>query len=127
MLPATKDVIGVIAKHGLVLATGHVSPDEGLLLLREGQKQGVQHMVVTHAMNTPVLMSVPQMKEAAKLGAMIEFVGGSPAGTAAGARFDSFADAIREVGLELLHSPQATSGRRTTRCPPTVSGPSSSR
>ena len=98
LLPATKDVIGVIAKHGLVLATGHVSPDEGLLLLREGQKQGVQHMVVTHAMNTPVLMSVAQMQEAAKLGAMIEFVGGSPAGTGAGARFDSFADAIRKVG-----------------------------
>ncbi|MEP7306048.1 MAG: DUF6282 family protein [Acidobacteriota bacterium] len=100
LLQATKDVIGVIAKHGLVLATGHVSPEEGLLLLREGQKQGVQHMVVTHAMNTPVSMTVAQMQEAAKLGALIEFVGGSPAGAAAAARFDSFADAIRKVGPE---------------------------
>jgi hypothetical protein len=98
LLPATKDVIGVIARHGLVLATGHVSPEEGLLLLREGQKQGVQHMVVTHAMNTPVLMSVAQMQEAVKLGAMVEFVGGSPVGAGAAARFDSFADAIRKVG-----------------------------
>ena len=87
LLPATKDVIGVIAKHGLVLATGHVSADEGLLLLREGRQQGVQHMVVTHAMNTPVLMTVAQMQEAAKLGALIEFVGGSPAG-AGGRRAD---------------------------------------
>ena len=39
LLPATKDVIGVIAKHGLVLATGHVSADEGLMLLREGRSR----------------------------------------------------------------------------------------
>ena len=63
-----RQVIGVIAKHNLVLATGHVSPDEGLMLLREGRRQGVQHMVVTHAMNPPVLMDLPQMQEAAKAG-----------------------------------------------------------
>src|SRR5256885_1828553 len=34
-------------------------------------------LVVTHAMNPPILMDVPQMQEAAKLGAFIEFVGGS--------------------------------------------------
>ena len=53
LLPETKAVISVIAKHGLALATGHVSAQEALLLLREGQQQGVQHMVVTHAINPP--------------------------------------------------------------------------
>src|SRR5438552_13594162 len=66
LLPEAKEVIGVIAQHGLVLATGHVSPAEVLLLLQEGQRQGVQRMVVTHAMIAPVLMSVPQMQEEAK-------------------------------------------------------------
>jgi hypothetical protein len=98
LLPATKEVIGVIAKHGLVLATGHVSADEGLMLLREGRQQGVQHMVVTHAMNAPVVMTVAQMQEAAKLGAFLEFVGGSVAGAGGPARMDGFADAIRKVG-----------------------------
>jgi hypothetical protein len=98
LLPATKDVIGVIAKHGLVLATGHVSADEGLMLLREGRQRGVQRMVVTHAMNAPVLMTVAQMQEAAKQGAFIEFVGGSVSGAGAAARIDGFADAIRRVG-----------------------------
>src|SRR5947207_2263147 len=32
LLPETKDVIAVIAKYGLVLATGHVSPAEALLM-----------------------------------------------------------------------------------------------
>jgi hypothetical protein len=98
LLPETKAVIGVIAKHGLVLATGHVSAEEGLMLLGEARRQGVQHMVVTHAINPPISMSVPQMQQAAKEGAFIEFAGGSMLGPTAAARVDTFADAIRKVG-----------------------------
>ena len=98
LLQATKDVVAVIAKHGLVLATGHVSADEGLMLLREGKRQGVQHMVVTHAMNAPVLMTASQMRDAAAQGAFLEFVGGSMRTADAAARVDRFADAIRSVG-----------------------------
>jgi hypothetical protein len=97
LLPEVVEVIGLIAKHNLALATGHSSPAEVLLLLREGQRQGVQRMVVTHAMNTPVSMTVDQMKEAAQLG-FIEFVGGSLAGGDAAARMDRFAAAIRAIG-----------------------------
>jgi len=100
LLPAVKQVIALIAKHGLVLATGHSTAAEGLLLVAEGRRQGVQRMVVTHAMNAPVLMNVPQMQEAAKLGALIEFVGGSLAGADAEARMDRFAAAIRAIGPE---------------------------
>ena len=100
LLPAVKQVIALVAKHGLVLATGHSAPAEALMLLREGRRQGVQHMVVTHAMNAPVLMDVPQMQEAAKLGAFIEFVGGSLAAKDADARIGRYADAIRRVGPE---------------------------
>ena len=70
------------------------------MLLREGRRQGVRHMVVTHAMNAPVLMDVSQMQEAAKLGAFIEFVGGSVAARDAQARIDRFAYAIRRVRPE---------------------------
>jgi len=100
LLPETKAVISVIARHRLVLATGHVSSQEGLMLLREGRQQGVEHMVVTHAMNEPVLMTVPQMQEAAKEGAFIEFVAGSLASADAAARIDRYADAIRKVGAQ---------------------------
>ena len=100
LLPETKAVIAVIAKHHLVLATGHVSAQEGLMLLREGRQQRVEHMVVTHAMNAPVLMDVAEMQEAAKLGAFIEFVGQSVTSADAAARLDRFADAIRKVGPE---------------------------
>ena len=100
LLPETKAVIAAIAKHRLVLATGHVSSAEALMLLREARAQRVEHMVVTHAMNAPVLMDVPQMQEAATLGAFIEFVGGSLATADAQARMDRFAGAIRTVGVQ---------------------------
>jgi hypothetical protein len=98
LLPEVKQVVSLIAKHGLVLATGHLAPAETLVLLAEARRQGVQRMVVTHAMNAPVLMDIPQMQQAAKQGAFIEFVGGSLAGADAAARMDRFADAIRKIG-----------------------------
>ena len=100
LLPEVKEVVTLIAKHRLVLATGHIAPEEALSLLGEARRQQVQHMVVTHAMNEPVLMTIPQMQQAAKYGAFIEFVGGSLATADAAARMDRFADAIRKIGPE---------------------------
>src|SRR6186713_1741206 len=94
LLPETKAVIGIIAKHHLVMATGHVSPQEGLMLVREAHRQRVEHMVVTHAMNPPVLMTTAQMREAAKEGAFIEFVGGSLTASDANERMGRYTEAI---------------------------------
>jgi hypothetical protein len=102
LLPAVKDVLRLIARHDLVLATGHSSAEEGLMLLREARQQGVRHMVVTHAMNAPILMTVGQMQEAARLGAFIEFVGSNVGNADGPARMDRFADAIRKVGPEFI-------------------------
>jgi hypothetical protein len=100
LLPAVRDVIAVIAKRNLVLATGHSAPWETLLILREAKRQGVQGMMVTHAMNTPVSMSLGEMQEAAGLGASIEFVGGSLTTPDAEARINRYAEAIRQIGPE---------------------------
>jgi hypothetical protein len=74
LLPEVKEVLAVIARNKLVLATGHSSPQEDLMLVREGRRLGVEHMVVTHPMSSSVRMTVPQMQEAAKTGAFIELV-----------------------------------------------------
>jgi hypothetical protein len=100
LLPSVLEVIALIAKHDLVLATGHISAAEALLLLVEGHRLGAKRMVVTHAVNAPVSMTVPEMRAAAKLGAFLEFVGGSVAGPEGQARITRFADAIRQVGPE---------------------------
>jgi hypothetical protein len=98
LIPEVRHVIALVAKHNLVLATGHSSPEEGLMLLREARAQGVQRMVVTHAMNPPIVMTVSQMQEAATLGAFIEFVGSSPVAPDASERYERFATAIRRIG-----------------------------
>jgi hypothetical protein len=100
LLPETKAVIASIARHDLVLATGHTSASEALLLLQEGRRQGVRHMVVTHAMNPPIEMDLAGMRAAIKEGAFIEFVGGSFSEPGAAARLDRYVAAMREIGPE---------------------------
>lgn len=96
LVPEVVQVIEIIARHNLVLETGHSSPEEALLLIREGKRQGVQNIVVTHAINRLVGMSIPQMQEAAKLGAYLEFVYVKPGSEEAKAHVN----AIRAVGPE---------------------------
>jgi hypothetical protein len=100
LLPETKRVIAVIAKHDLVLATGHPTAEEALLLVREGRDRGVKHMVVTHAMMQPIHMSDTQMLEAAKMGAYIEFVYNGLIGSYKEFTFKDYARAIRYVGVD---------------------------
>jgi Family of unknown function (DUF6282) len=100
LLPETKKVIAVIAKHNLVMATGHTSAEEALLLIREARAQGVKHLVVTHAMLQPIHMSDAQMLEAANMGAYIEFVYNGLLGSYKEFTFKEYARAIRSVGAE---------------------------
>jgi len=74
LLPEVKHLIAVLAKirtvdgNGrMVLATGHATPEEHLLLAREGRMQGL-NVLLTHPGD------IPQLPDAAKLGAFIELV-----------------------------------------------------
>jgi hypothetical protein len=73
LLPEVKQVLSIIARHGLVLASGHIGAEEALLLFREARNLGVQHMIATHAMDLAGRMTMEQMQQAAKLGVFIEF------------------------------------------------------
>jgi len=96
LVPEVIQVIGIIAKHGLVLETGHSSPTEALMLIREAKRQGVASVVVTHATSSEVGMSIPEMQEAASLGAYLEFVYVKPGSAEA----DEHVKGIRAVGPE---------------------------
>jgi hypothetical protein len=100
LLPEVKQVIALAATHNLVLETGHSSAAEALMIVREARKQGVRHIVVTHAMLAPVRMTVPQMREAAALGAYIEFVYNALVGPNKMFGMPEYAAAIRQVGPE---------------------------
>jgi len=98
LLAEVKQVIALCARHQLTLETGHSSPEEGLMIVREARRQGVARVVVTHAMLPPVRMTVAQMREAAAQGAFIEFVYNGLVGKEPASQMADYAQAIRQVG-----------------------------
>ena len=77
LLPETMEVLKIIARDNIVLATGHSSAAEDLLLVREAKKLGINHIIVTHPLAKAQHMTIPEMQEAAKMGAYIELCGAS--------------------------------------------------
>lgn len=99
LLPNVLELIDFIAQHHqLVLETGHVSAEEGLMVVHEAHQRGVTHIVVTHAMYVTVNMTIPQMQQAARDGAYLEFVYSSVIGPKPEHTMGEYAEAIREVG-----------------------------
>jgi len=74
LLPEVKEILTMIARNNLALATGHSSAAENLLLVREANNLGIRKIIVTHPMGRAVAMTIPQMQEAARLGAFLEIV-----------------------------------------------------
>lgn len=75
ILPEVLAVIAIAAKNDLVLETGHSAPQESLLIIAEAKRQGVRNVLVTHAMASPGgSLTLDEMREAAKLGALLELV-----------------------------------------------------
>jgi Family of unknown function (DUF6282) len=100
LLPEVKHLIGVLAKirtvdsNGrMVLATGHATPEEHLLLAREGRAQGLQ-VLLTHPGD------LPQVAEAAKLGALSEITASQVYKTDEGA--SRAAAMVKKFGAENL-------------------------
>ncbi len=98
LLPEVNEVIGIIVRNHLTLATGHSSPAEDLMLIREARRAGVERIVVTHAILPPVKMSIQEMQQAAGLGAYLEFVYGGLIGPNKAFDIRDYAAAIRAVG-----------------------------
>jgi len=100
LLPGVLEVLDLIAKKNLVLATGHLSPDEILMLMREARRRKIDRIIVTHAMLTPVLMTVEQMRQAASMDGKIEFVYNALIGPNKMFEPADYVKAIRAVGPE---------------------------
>lgn len=96
--PEVSQVIAIAAKNNLVLETGHSSPSEALIIIREAKRQGVQNVMVTHAMSNLVNMSIADMQAAAKMGAYLELTFVRPGTDAA----QAYVKAIRAVGPEFI-------------------------
>ncbi len=70
--PQTEEVLKIIARENLVLATGHVHADEVVAVTKKARALGVTNIIVTHALTNIPGLSMAQAKEVADMGAMIE-------------------------------------------------------
>jgi Family of unknown function (DUF6282) len=105
LLPEAKAVIAMVAEVNgktrgsngrVVLATGHNSPEEGLLMVAEGRRLGLE-VVVTHPLLESVGMNLEQMQKAVAMGAYLEFVSGF---VRQQETIEEHAEVIRTIGPE---------------------------
>ncbi len=71
-LPELRDVLHVIASHGLVLATGHLSRDEIFTVVDAAVEAKVETIVVTHPEFPSQRISAGEQQELAAKGALME-------------------------------------------------------
>ncbi|WP_161883803.1 DUF6282 family protein [Deinococcus alpinitundrae] len=72
VLHALRQVLQVVATHGLVLATGHLSRNEIFKVVAAACEEGVEHIVVTHPDYPTQNLSVADQLELAHMGAWME-------------------------------------------------------
>ena len=100
LLSEVLDVLDVAEKYHLVTGTGHISAREGMALVREGQRRGIQ-MVLTHSELPSNFYTNEQLCEAVRLGAMVEHSFIVP--FTKRATYAEVADMIRATGAENVY------------------------
>jgi len=100
LLPAVAEILNLVKRHEMVLATGHVSFLEIKTLVEEATKLGISKVVVTHALEPRfgATLSVEQQVQMAAKGAYIEhtYLSTLPAGGGIG--IQALIEAVRAVG-----------------------------
>jgi Family of unknown function (DUF6282) len=70
--PEMEAILKIIARENLVLATGHVHPEEIIAVVRRGRELGVKNMLITHGFTNVPGLTMAQAKQVADMGAVIE-------------------------------------------------------
>ena len=70
--PQMEEILKIIARENLILATGHVHAEEVVAVTKRAKELGVKNILVTHGLTNIPGLSMAQAKEVAALGGMIE-------------------------------------------------------
>ncbi|MEV4350800.1 DUF6282 family protein [Actinoplanes sp. NPDC049596] len=98
VLDSVRQVLRVVARHDMVLATGHLAAGEIVAVVAAARSEGVRQIVVTHPEFTSQRLPVEAQIELARMGALLERCFTTPH-TGKVAWDDLFAN-IRAVGVE---------------------------
>ncbi|MDX2201493.1 MAG: DUF6282 family protein [Hyphomicrobiaceae bacterium] len=70
--PEMEAVLKIIARENLILATGHIHPEEVIAVVKKGKELGVKNMLVTHGLTSVPGLTMQQAKEVVAMGGVIE-------------------------------------------------------
>ncbi|ABW02222.1 DUF6282 family protein [Caldivirga maquilingensis] len=70
--PVVDEVLELIRQYDMVLATGHLSPIEGMELVKRAFEKGVRKVIITHPDFTTTRYTLEQQRELANHGAYLE-------------------------------------------------------
>src|SRR5215469_7392784 len=102
LLPEVLEVLRMVAKYDLALSTGHVSADEALMVIRAAKEAGVNKIYVQHPNHGGIVMSMAQMKEAVRMGALIEIVLSGEGFTGGGPKVINAENPVMDYGPQKL-------------------------
>lgn len=70
--PEMEAILKIVARENLLLATGHVHPEEILAVVKRGSELGVKKFMITHGLTNVPGLTMAQAKQVADMGAVIE-------------------------------------------------------
>jgi len=98
VLPETRQVLEAIARHGLVLATGHLGRDDAFAVVDAAFDAGVETVVVTHPEFPSQSFSIEEQIALVERGCIVERCLSTP--LSGKTTWEHVFDGIRAVGLE---------------------------
>jgi uncharacterized protein DUF6282 len=98
LLPETRDVLRTIARHDVVLATGHLARDDTFAVVDGAVEEGVRHIVVTHPEFPCQNFSIADQQELAERGCLLERCLSTP--LSGKTTWEHVFDGVRAVGVE---------------------------
>jgi hypothetical protein len=74
--PEVSDILKIIADNGVILGTGHLSPEEQFVLVPQAFKAGVKNVILTHVLCdqlTEIVCTNDEIVRLVKMGAVAEY------------------------------------------------------
>jgi hypothetical protein len=75
LVPEIDPILNIVKKYDMVLASGHISPQEILALVEEAKKKNIEKIVITHPSDSEFMietLSVEELRKLVLMGALIE-------------------------------------------------------
>ena len=75
LAPDVDKVLEIVKKHGMVLASGHISPAEAFTLVKRARQMGIDKIVITHPSDSEFVdqaFTLEELQRLAQMGAFVE-------------------------------------------------------